>query len=143
MSVKAIVFCSHHNDWTFPTETVTTEELGKRIALALSEGKEWVSFEGSFKVTVNYLLEALRFRAKYGWFYDSTDLGTGDHKFDPNRVTPGSHWARVQELRAEIRMKDEAARLARAVNHDMDANEIEESILALRQELRVLLHPAS
>jgi hypothetical protein len=136
MSVKAIRYMEEHRDWCFPTENVTTEELGRRIATSLESGTEQVQFKGGFAVTVNYVTEMLRFKAKHGWFYDSTDLKTGDHTFDHNRITPGANWGKVKRMKAEVRELNRQVTVARLANQDRDADEMLERVRALGDAIR-------
>lgn len=58
---------------------------------------------GQYYLTANYLRQMLAFAEKYGWFTDMTDARVGDHDFNPNQITPGSHWNLARELKAAAR----------------------------------------
>lgn len=159
MSIKAIHYDEKMQDWQFPYDVFTTEQIGAKIANSLHQGEELVEVGGGVKVTVNYLLEMLRFRSKYGWFYDATDicLSGQDHDFDPNHITPTARWGEVQGLKAAIRRVQreereylDQERIARSLGQDnaadqikQDAGEMRKQIAALRLQVHELLSPPS
>jgi hypothetical protein len=140
MSRKAIAYDSVRQNWLFPYEDLRTEQIGRRIACALSRGEEAVQFE-DLTVSVNYLVEMLRFKGRYGWFYDAIDLGVGDHEFDPNRITPSSHWQEVQELRRKKRELTAQVRVARGLHQDHSAEQLEQLVRDTQLRIRELLRP--
>lgn len=107
MSAKAIWFEQKEHKFFFNGYPFTQEKLGRLIAGALMTGTEEIEIqfadgERIMTVTVNYVQEMMRFTAKEGWFWDCVQ-DVADHKFDPNRPTPGSHWGETRELLAEAR----------------------------------------
>ena len=58
---------------------------------------------GQYYLTANYLRQMLAFVDQNGWFVDKTDVGVGDHDFNPNVPTPGTYWARSRELKRAAR----------------------------------------
>ncbi|GEM_PF-3038795 len=138
MSAKAIYFDQTRKDYLFDTQSVRTEQIGRKIANALSNGQEFVEFN-CLTVSVNYLLEMLRFVGKHGWFCDRFDLCVEDHEFDRNRITPGANWAEVQRLRSEVRELTKHVRLARAAHYESDAVRLEGEIREKRGRIRELL----
>lgn len=101
MSANAIWFEDRDNAFYFDGQKVRREKLGRLIADALVNGVEDVDFHYC-SVTVNYLVEMLRFTGANGWFWDCLDH-TGDHRFDRNTPTPGTRFGEVEEMRAEAR----------------------------------------
>ncbi len=140
MSRKAIAYDQEHQSWMFPYEDLRTEQIGRRIAAALTQGEETVQF-ADLKLSVNYLVEMLRFKGRYGWFYDATDIGVGDHDFDPNRITPSAHWKEIQNLKRKKRELTEQIRMARGLHQDQFVAELQQQRRDTQSRIRSLLTP--
>jgi hypothetical protein len=106
------------------------------VAKALSNGVTTIRFD-NVTVTVNYLVEMLRFTGKNGWFYDCLST-TEDHAFDNNAPTPGAAWNEARELAAEARQQEDYARKARFVHLDDEANTAESFARDCRRRARRL-----
>lgn len=91
---------------------LTVDAVGSVIARALLNNCSVVQFERC-QVTVNYLVQMVRFVGKYGWFYDCLD-NTADHDFDANVPTPGGYVGEARELEAEAAELKHEAMLYRA-----------------------------
>lgn len=107
MASKLISYDGDRNTFLFGAQEVTDKQIRHSIADTLrkrswSGGAEVVDFL-YVRVTVQYLLQMLDFVDDNGWFWDSFDLGTNDHDFDWNRITPGEHWGYAQDLKDQGR----------------------------------------
>jgi hypothetical protein len=107
MASKLISYDRESNSFNFGNQQVTDKDLRHAVADALrksrwSNGPEIVEFL-QVRVTVQYINQMLDFVDANDWFWDSYDLCTGDHEFDKNRITPGSHWGYAQELKDQGR----------------------------------------
>lgn len=103
MASKLISYNSDSDTFFFGAQEVTDKDLRHAVADALrksrwSQGPEMVEFL-YVRVTVQYVNQMLDFVDANGWFWDSFDLGTGDHEFNWNRITPGHHFGRVWDLK--------------------------------------------
>lgn len=160
MSANAITFENKSNSYSFDGQRqfdgqvtfrdgmacVSSSEVDKGIALtdstigqiigeALVFG-EYVQFD-TCCVTVNYLVEMLRFNAKNGGFCDFLD-NTPDHRFDNNRPTPGGYVGEIRKLRAQIKELDNYARGARMAYLSDEVEQTEHTIRMLRKRIRTL-----
>lgn len=79
----------------------TPTDLGKAIVTTLLAGNETPRLAWRDGVTVNYLVNMLRYVGKTGEYYDG--LEGEDHDFDHNTPTPGSYWGELRDLRARAR----------------------------------------
>jgi hypothetical protein len=113
--------------------------VGELVGYCLGNGITWVEFKGS-RVSVNYLTEALKFKADHGWF-DDLVMDTCDHKFDGNSPTPGLSWGEGKALLAEAteRTNTNYAGIARAAHRYDEADEFERATAALKQRASELM----
>jgi hypothetical protein len=132
MSLNAIVFRNNGQEFGFDFDGCwgnSPTAVGKAIVNALLEGREESEFPYRNSVTVQYLVEMLRYTGRTGEFYD--DLEGGDHDFDGNTPTPGAYWAEVRDLRARARA---AAFQARDIRDSEVAGHLAESFAAIAAE---------
>jgi hypothetical protein len=107
------------------------------IAAALVEGTNQVQFD-TVKVSVNYLVQMLRFTGKHGWFSDILS-STSDHAFDPNTPTPGLFVGEARRLIAEAAKLEHYARLARTAHRYDEARKAESEAAEHRTSARQML----
>lgn len=136
MSMNAILFsegsfyCDGWGNGASPTA------LGKDIVRTLLQGSEIPEFGwGKGTVTVNYLVNALRYVGRSGQFYDVLD-NTSDHDFDPNTPTPGGDWGEVHALRVQAREAEYEAR-------DIRDSEVARHLSPMYAELALELREAA
>lgn len=108
MASKLISYSDATDTFFFGNQEVTDKDLRHAVADALrksrwSNGPEMVEFL-HVRVTVQYVNQMLDFVDANGWFYDSFDICTGDHEFDWNRITPGSHYGYALDLKDSARL---------------------------------------
>lgn len=115
---------------------MTIDAVGRIIARACINNCTSVRFERC-QVTVNYLVQMLRFVGKYGWFFDCLDT-TSDHAFDPNVPTPGGKVGEARRLEAEAAEMSDEARLYRAAYRLDEAGSIEAEARGKRNTARRL-----
>jgi len=101
MSANAIWYEPKDRKFYFDGFAATVSKLGRLIANALFNREKYVTY-AKITVSVNYIEQMLRWKAQYGWFFDITDV-TSDHRFDPNRITPGTRWGECEELKRQAR----------------------------------------
>ncbi len=148
MSANAIWFDKSQSLYFFDGQSVTQSKVGRLIAAALVNGEQFVDFNYCC-VTVNYLIEMLRFTGKNGWFYDVLDH-TQDHRFNPNSPTPGGYWGEAQSLseqaRALLLQAAEVRKLARSVDGNEaligGARQLESEARHLQKAAYATLHGA-
>lgn len=112
----------------------TPRELGKIVAEALMQGLTKIQFD-SVTLTVNYIVQMLRFAGKHGWFTDLLS-STADHKFDSNQPTPGYCVGQAKQLLAEAAELEQYALLARGAYRFDEADEAEKNASELRRNAR-------
>jgi hypothetical protein len=114
---------------------LTHAVIGQIIGQALGYG-EYVQFSGCC-VSVNYLVQMLRYTRKNGKFWDLLQ-NTADHDFDSNRPTPGGYVGEIGTLRAQIKELQTYANGARMAHMSDEVAKTEETIKDLRQRIRTL-----
>jgi len=113
--------------------------IGELIGFATGNGITWIQFERC-TLSVNYLVKALAFKAKHGWFVDFF-VNTDDHRFDANVPTPGGAWGEGRQLLAEAAELKRGAGIARVAHHS-DEQVLESEAAALTERANELLFAA-